>query len=81
MHCSTIGFRGSDGDEKYIISKKGTFIHFAQFIHFLLYQFVYLHKLFQMRDVNLNNTASNLRSVAHKNYLLLQAVSLSLSVF
>ena len=26
-----------------------------------------------MRDVNLNNTASNLRSVAHKNYLLPQA--------
>ena len=34
---------------------------------------VYLHELFQMRDINLNNTASNLRSVAHKNYLLPQA--------
>ena len=34
---------------------------------------IYLHELFQMRDVNLNNTASNLRSVAHKNYLLPQA--------
>ena len=31
---------------------------------------IYLHELFQMRDVNLNNTASNVRSVAHKNYLL-----------
>ena len=28
---------------------------------------VYLHELFQMRDINLDNTASNLRSVAHKN--------------
>ena len=34
---------------------------------------VYLHELFQMRDINLDNTASNLRSVAHKNYLLPQA--------
>ena len=34
---------------------------------------IYLHELFQMRDVNLNNTASNLRSVAHKIYLLPQA--------
>ena len=29
---------------------------------------VYLHELFQMRDINLDNTTSNLRSVAHKNY-------------
>ena len=28
---------------------------------------VYLHELFQIRDINLDNTASNLRSVAHKN--------------
>ena len=34
---------------------------------------VYLHELFQIRDINLDNTASNLRSVAHKNYLLPQA--------
>ena len=34
---------------------------------------IYLLELFQMRDVNPNNTASNLRSVAHKNYLLPQA--------
>ena len=34
---------------------------------------VYLHELFQMRDINLDNTASNLRSVAQKNYLLPQA--------
>ena len=34
---------------------------------------VYLHCMFQMRDINLDNTTSNLRSVAHKNYLLLQA--------
>ena len=34
---------------------------------------VYLHEFFQMRDINLDNTASNLRSVAHKNYLLPQA--------
>ena len=27
---------------------------------------VYLHELFQMRDINLDNTASNLRTVAHK---------------
>ena len=33
----------------------------------------YLQKLFQMRDVNLNNTASNLRSVRQKNYILPQA--------
>ena len=32
----------------------------------------YLQELFQMRDVNLDNTASNLRSVTHKNYLLPQ---------
>ena len=34
---------------------------------------VYLHELFQMRDINLDKTTSNLRSVAHKNYLLSQA--------
>ena len=34
---------------------------------------VFLHELFQMRDINLDNTTSNLRSVAHKNYLLPQA--------
>ena len=34
---------------------------------------IYLHELFQMRAVNLDNTASNLRSVAHKNYLSPQA--------
>ena len=34
---------------------------------------VYLHVLFQMRDINLDNTTSNLPSVAHKNYLLPQA--------
>ena len=33
---------------------------------------VYLHELFQLRDINLDNT-TNLRSVAHKNYLLPQA--------
>ena len=32
----------------------------------------YLQELFQMRDVNLDNTASNLRSVTHKNDLLPQ---------
>ena len=34
---------------------------------------VYLQELFQMRDINLDNTTSNLRSVAHKNCLLPQA--------
>ena len=34
---------------------------------------VYLHELFQMRDIKLHKTTSNLRSVAHKNYLLPQA--------
>ena len=34
---------------------------------------VYLHKLFQMRDINLDNTAFNLRSVANQNVLLPQA--------
>ena len=34
---------------------------------------VYLHELFQKRDINLENTTFNLRSVAHKNYLLPQA--------
>ena len=34
---------------------------------------VYLQELFQMRDINLDNTTPNLRSVAHKNYLLPQA--------
>ena len=34
---------------------------------------VYLHELFQMRDINLDNTASNLRSVANQNFLLPQA--------
>ena len=33
----------------------------------------YLQELFQMRDVSLNNTASNLRSVRQKNYILPQA--------
>ena len=33
----------------------------------------YLQELIQMRDVNLNNTASNLRSVRQKNYILPQA--------
>ena len=30
----------------------------------------YLQELFQMRDVNHDNTASNLRSVSMKNYIL-----------
>ncbi|MCG8112744.1 MAG: reverse transcriptase domain-containing protein [Candidatus Thiodiazotropha taylori] len=30
----------------------------------------YIHELFQMRDLDIDNTTSNLRSVAHKNYLL-----------
>ena len=34
---------------------------------------VYLNELFQMRNINLDNTTSNLRSVAHKNNLLPQA--------
>ena len=33
----------------------------------------YLQELFQMRDVNHDNTASNLRSVSRKNYILPQA--------
>ena len=33
----------------------------------------YLHELFQMREVNVNNTISNLRSVANKSYVLPQA--------
>ena len=34
---------------------------------------VYLHEWFQMGDINLDNTTSNLRSVAHQYYLLPQA--------
>ena len=33
----------------------------------------YLQELLHMRDVNLNNTASNLRSVAQNNYVVPQA--------
>ena len=33
----------------------------------------YLHKMFQMRAVNLESTLSNLRSVANKHYVLPQA--------
>ena len=33
----------------------------------------YLQELFHMRDVNLNNTASSLRSVAQNNYIVPQA--------
>ena len=33
----------------------------------------YLQELFQMRNVNHDNTASNLRSVSRKNYILPQA--------
>ena len=33
----------------------------------------YSQELFHMRDVNLNNTASNLRSVAQSNYIVPQA--------
>ena len=33
----------------------------------------YLQDLFHMRDVNLNNTASNLRPVAQNNYIVSQA--------
>ena len=33
----------------------------------------YLQELFHMRDVNLNNTASNLRSVAQHDYIVPQA--------
>ena len=33
----------------------------------------YVQELFHMRDVNLNNTASNLRSVAQNNYIAPQA--------
>ena len=34
---------------------------------------IYLQELFHMRDVTLNNTASNLRSVAQNNYIVPQA--------
>ena len=33
----------------------------------------YLHEMFQMREVNLDNTTSNLRSVTNKHYVLPQA--------
>ena len=33
----------------------------------------YLQELFQMRDVNHDNTASNLQSMSRKNYILPQA--------
>ena len=33
----------------------------------------YLHEMFQMRNVNLDSTMSNLRSVANKHYVLPQA--------
>ena len=33
----------------------------------------YLNEMFLMRDTTLNNTASNLRSVASKNFLISQA--------
>ena len=33
----------------------------------------YLHEMFKMREVNLNSTLSNLRSVASKHYVLPQA--------
>ena len=33
----------------------------------------YLHEMFQMRNVNLDSTLSNLRSVANKHYILPQA--------
>ena len=33
----------------------------------------YLHKMFQMREVNLDHIVSNLRSVANKTYELPQA--------
>ena len=33
----------------------------------------YLLEIFHMREVNLDNTTSNLRSVANKHYLLSQA--------
>ena len=33
----------------------------------------YLNEMFLMRDTTLNNTASNLRSVASKNFLIPQA--------
>ena len=36
-------------------------------------KYTVIDKLFQKRNINLDNTASNLRSVAHKNYLLPQA--------
>ena len=32
----------------------------------------YLQELFQMRDINLDSTVSNLRSVSWKNYILPQ---------
>ena len=33
----------------------------------------YLHEMLQMREVNLDSTLSNLRSVANKHYVLPQA--------
>ena len=33
----------------------------------------YLHEMFQMREVNLDSTLSNLRSVVNKHYVLPQA--------
>ena len=49
-------------------------------IMFKVYKFIndniapsYLQELFHMRDVNMNNTTSNLRSVAQNNYIVPQA--------
>ena len=45
-------------------------------IMFKVYNYIapsYLQELFHMRDVNINNTTSNLRSVAQNNYIVPQA--------
>ena len=63
----------------YRLRKKYIYTVFAVYTFFVVSAAIYLHELFQMRDLNLNNTASNLKSVAHKNYLLPQSLSLSLS--
>ena len=54
----------------YVQSVRGIILIFCVFNNLAP---TYLRELFQMRDVNHDNTASNLRSVSEKNYILPQA--------
>ena len=67
--------RGIFKTSRYFVFDQSVFLNKAKLMY-KVYNYLapsYLQELFHMRDVNLNNSASNLRSVTQNNYIVPQA--------